>query len=275
MTPAANLPTGQAGWKVGQLTREPTEFKPTATKTDLNYLYQVDYTAGIAKRSPLHWNSAEPTGYYRLELPQPAVQAPQPSAPAEPVKARQPRRWPRWMLKTAFTSAMLAGLVMLAYPLYPAVWYRVERQLAVFDSNLMAATPAMTTQWGSNQVIIPKIGVRAAILEGRTQAILDEQEGVWHQKGDLKSNFVLAGHRFKFLPPNTSTFYNLNQLQPGDVILVDWYNRRYAYTVQKNFIVNKNQIEILRDQAAPVLTLYTCSDKDEKERVVITAVPQE
>ena len=260
-------------WRLGPLVPEPAEFKPTATHTDQDYLYQLDFKSGVAKRLPLHWDSVEPSGFFALLLPEQPIEPP---VAAAPVKVMPKRRWPRRTLASLCSAAMLAGCFMLVYPFYPAAWQRVERQFTVFDAQLMAAdVPTMPTQWGANQVIIPKIGVRAAILESDSQAILDQKEGVWHQKGDLKTNLVLAGHRFRFLPPNTSTFYNLGQLQPGDVILVDWYNRRYAYTVKQTATVDQKQTEVLRDDGRAHLTLYTCNDEKETQRLVVVADPQE
>ena len=264
--------TTASKWRIGPLTKAPADFKPTETATDQNYLYQLDFTNQILRRSPLHWDSPQPSGFYRLLTPAPELAVEPPATRPRPARRLLPA-----FMRIAFSTVMLAGLVMLVYPLYRGLRYTLENRLAVFDSRLIEAAevPAMPTQWGKNQVIIPKIGVRAAILESQSQDILDKQEGVWHQKGDLKTNFVLAGHRFKYLPPNTSTFYNLGQLQSGDVVLLDWYNRRYAYTVQKNFTVSQDQKDVLQDQPAPVLTLYTCNDKNQTERVVIVAVPQD
>lgn len=285
------------GWQLGRLVAEPDTFNPSTSHAVGWYYFQFDISRGIVKRTPLHWDSAEPSGYFQLLLSPPAPKPepvrrrrrrvnplahlelvwvmPQVKLPRPRLSLPRRRRIPRWVRRSFFSSLVVAGLFLLLYPVYPAIRFNAEKQLAVFDSSLIASSPTMPTQWGINQVIIPKIGVRTPILESSTQAILDEKEGVWHQRGTLKSNFVLAGHRFRFLPPNTSTFYNLNQLQPGDVVLIDWYNQRYAYTVQKNFVVKQDQTEILKDQASPLLTLYTCADREETERVVVVAVPQE
>jgi LPXTG-site transpeptidase (sortase) family protein len=76
------------------------------------------------------------------------------------------------------------------------------------------------------------------------------------------------------LPPNTSTFYNLAKLSPGDAILVDRFNKRYIYTVKQVITVPETQNQVLSDTGTHLLTLYTCSDKAETERIVVTAEPE-
>lgn len=116
-----------------------------------------------------------------------------------------------------------------------------------------------------NLLIIPEIGVQARILDNPTLDILDREEGVWrHPEADRPGeggNAIIAGHRFQYLPPNTTTFYNLNQLIEGDKVLVVWEGNELLYEVYDKFEVTPDEIQALlpSDPDSEELTLYTCS----------------
>jgi LPXTG-site transpeptidase (sortase) family protein len=104
--------------------------------------------------------------------------------------------------------------------------------------------------------------------------ILNQVEGVWHQTGNLTNgNFVLAGHRFRYLPPNTSTLYNLNKLKAGDLIAVDWLGKRTVYRVTQMEVVPATDVMLLNPTSTPRLTLYSCNDIQQTQRVVALAQP--
>ena len=56
---------------------------------------------------------------------------------------------------------------------------------------------------------------------------------------------MIAGHRFKYLPPNQSTFYNLDKLQAGDPIVIWWQSQRYEYRMVRSQVVGRDAVEIL------------------------------
>lgn len=168
------------------------------------------------------------------------------------------------------TVVVVTGFLLL-YPLYPGVKYHAQEFVAQTFSNnaaLAEAPPALSVD---SEVIIPKIGVRTRILDASSLKILDKQEGVWHQLGNINHNLVLAGHRFKYLPPNTSTLYNLSQLVVGDSIIVDYDGRRTIYAVSGISTVAASRVDVLNQDGGPRLTIYTCSDKRETHRIVVHA----
>jgi LPXTG-site transpeptidase (sortase) family protein len=117
----------------------------------------------------------------------------------------------------------------------------------------------------SNRLIVPKIGVNAPIVEGSGVEILDRETGVWrHPESSLpgsNGNTILAGHRFQYLPPNTTTFYNLDKMQIGDKILIMQNGTEYIYEVFETVEVTPDQTEHLAgtDGNTDELTLYTCA----------------
>lgn len=72
---------------------------------------------------------------------------------------------------------------------------------------------------------------------------------------------VIAGHRFQYLPPNTNTFYNLEDLKLDDKIIVFWKGKNYVYQVYSTFEVTPEETGI-RDNNPDIpheITLYTCT----------------
>lgn len=272
--------------RLGHIVGEPQEFNPTQIYSDSQFIYRIDEAVGVCKRTPLHWDSRHPSGYFKLEEPKPlpvakaAVEATGSVAAMEvepePVETKTKKGVKFGWLKAGSLSAVaLAAAIVLVYPHLPRVQYELSQNLMGQGASEVLAAYEQKPIADSNRLYIPKIGVETAIVEGKTLDVLNRQEGVWHQTGTLADdNFVLAGHRFKYLPPNTSTFYNLDKLSVGDTIMVDWYQRRYLYKVTQRFTVAQNRVDLLAKTPNPQLTLYTCSDESEKERVVVVAEPQ-
>ncbi len=119
-----------------------------------------------------------------------------------------------------------------------------------------------------NRLVIPKIGVDSAILEGNELEVLDQYEGVWREPGSgdplSLSNMVLAGHRFQYLPPNTVTFYHLDKLTEGDKIIVYWKEdgiiKDYIYQINRTLMVNPSDTYVRNHNSTngKEITLYTC-----------------
>ncbi|TAK88844.1 sortase [Patescibacteria group bacterium] len=182
----------------------------------------------------------------------------------------------RWVVRASLVATFLAAAIAL-YPWVPEVQYRVGHMIAPSQpATAVQPSPtftqaAPTTQ---NRLVIPKIGVDTAVLAGADLTVLDRAEGVWNQTGSVDSgNYVLAGHRFKYLPPNTTTLYNLDKLEVGDLILVDNQGTRRQYAVQAKRVVPRTEVAVLNQTATPQLTIYTCNDVRETQRIVVVATP--
>jgi sortase A len=165
------------------------------------------------------------------------------------------------------------ALAVIGYPWLPAIQYQIFSHTPAAQPETIRKV-ATERPIDGNRVIIPKIGVDTPILEGSSLDVLNAQEGVWHQTGGQGfGNFVLAGHRFKYLPPNTSTLYSLDKLEPGDTIAVDWAGQRTIYQVEKLKTIGADDVSILNPTLTPKLTIYTCTDKKQTQRTVAIAVP--
>jgi LPXTG-site transpeptidase (sortase) family protein len=116
------------------------------------------------------------------------------------------------------------------------------------------------------RVIIPKIGVSTTYASG-DKKILD-RHAWWRfpERGNPRDggNFIVSGHRFRLskTPGDTvkkSTFYNIDRLIPGDLILVTYENKIYEYVVEDKFSVRPEDTHIEKATHDNRLTLYSCT----------------
>lgn len=244
-------------FKLGRRLARPPEFTPTRAITRGALTYQLDLTHRICRLVRDSDGTREGV-YYQLILPESSA----------PVRGGLWAGLRRGIVIPSLVGAMLVGAFLVLYPLYPGVKFQVQRKLGGF-SQTASAEPGVSA---TNRLIIPKIGVDTNILEGSSLAVLNHHDGVWHQLGAITGdNFVLSGHRFKYLPPNTSTLYNLGQLQVGDAILVDWEGKRYVYSVSATELIRQSDTSILAPSPTTELTIYTCYDLRQTERTVVIA----
>jgi sortase A len=117
---------------------------------------------------------------------------------------------------------------------------------------------------------IPKIGVSKTIVEG--VGVPDLKKAPGHYPGTplpgQPGNSAIAGHRTTYGAP----FYRLDELAPGDVILVTTRQGRFRYTVDTTKTVKPTQTEVLTPTLDARLTLTTCTPRfSARQRLVVTA----
>jgi LPXTG-site transpeptidase (sortase) family protein len=114
------------------------------------------------------------------------------------------------------------------------------------------------------------------VVEGVTQKDLRYAPG--HYPGTAKpgkiGNFSVAGHR------NRATFWRLDELRPGDAVVVEDKTDWYVYEVSSTEVVRPTQVEVVapvpdRPGVAPttaMLTLTTCNPKfNNYQRLIVHA----
>jgi len=110
----------------------------------------------------------------------------------------------------------------------------------------------------SGIIEIPKLNVRAAILEGTDDRALKYTVG--HYPGTAnpgeKGNSVLLGHR-NYLYAHY--FRRLNELNPGDEIIIRKDLDAYTYIVTESFVVSPQDVWVLDDTGDTMVTLITCT----------------
>lgn len=147
-------------------------------------------------------------------------------------------------------------------------------------TKLLAATPE--TKITENRLYIPKIDINLPYAAGDASVM---ENGAWWRKPDNGNpqdggNFVLSAHRFimGLTPAQTlrkSPFYNIDKLQIGDEITVDYNGKRYVYAISKIFDVKPDAVHIENRTEQAQLTLYSCTLGGAADgRNVFIAVPK-
>jgi sortase A len=103
---------------------------------------------------------------------------------------------------------------------------------------------------------IPAIGVDAQIVPGDSWDQL--KKGVGHHIGSAnpgeRGNLVLSAHNDVF----GEIFRHLDQLQPGDEILLYSGSQRYRYTISERRLVAPTQVDVMASTNEPAVTLISC-----------------
>ena len=128
--------------------------------------------------------------------------------------------------------------------------------------------------------MIPAIGVDWTYVEGVSVGDLKKGPGHYPETPwpGQKGNAALAGHRTTYGQP----FHDLDQLEPGDEVVVTTIQGRFVYEVRETMIVPPEQVEVLGadfwdfddDPATSdnTLTLTACHPKySAAERIVVAA----
>jgi LPXTG-site transpeptidase (sortase) family protein len=123
---------------------------------------------------------------------------------------------------------------------------------------------------------IPKLDKSWIVVEGVSQKDIRYAPGHYPKSalpGQI-GNFSVAGHR------NQATFWRLDELDRGDVIVAESKTDWYVYQVTQSLIVKPTQVDVVapvpgKPRAKPtkaMLTLTTCNPKfDNYERLIIHA----
>ena len=117
---------------------------------------------------------------------------------------------------------------------------------------------------------IPRLDLDKVVVEGTDVASL--RKGPGRQPGTAllgqPGNAVIAGHRTTYGAP----FYRLDELQPGDPIIVEVPGGELSYTVTGSQIVEPTDVWILDPTEDDRLTLFTCTPRfSAAQRLVVTA----
>jgi sortase A len=109
---------------------------------------------------------------------------------------------------------------------------------------------------GIGRVLIPEVGVDAALLEGTDAGTLQKGPGRYRETGlpGQGGTVAIAGHRTTYQAP----FRRLNDLAPGDGIEIELPYGTVTYAVEKTRIVDPSEVEILRNVARERLVLTAC-----------------
>lgn len=164
---------------------------------------------------------------------------------------------------------MVLVIVGLGIIIYSQGWFKRNDffneqyvQLPSGEENISSSTDIYTipADKEGNWIVIPKMGVDAAIYEG-SESVLNK--GVWHlprtSTPDKGSNTVISAHRWLYKPPDPRTFFNIDKIAVGDAIYLRWDNVDYNYKVVSTEIITPDRVDILKPTDKPLLTLFSCT----------------
>lgn len=139
-----------------------------------------------------------------------------------------------------------------------------------------AATLSAAKVSKKNTIVIPRMNVNSAILEGPNAKTLNK--GIWHLPGSSDpikgGNMVISAHRYMWRPPSTKTFWDIDKMQVGDEITITWEGKTYVYKVATTYIVGPERVDVIADTSEPRLTLFSCTPKfTSKYRLIVEAYP--
>lgn len=105
---------------------------------------------------------------------------------------------------------------------------------------------------------IPRLNVKAAILEGTDDRALKYTVGHYPGSADLGSpgNCVLLGHRNYIYG---HYFRKIDKLKHGDLIVLKKGHDEFAYKVTDSFVVEPGETWVLEETVEAVVTLITCT----------------
>ena len=83
-------------------------------------------------------------------------------------------------------------------------------------------------------------------------------------------NTVIFGHRFRYLPPISNTFYHLDEVKIGDSFTITWENKTYNYRVSEVKIIEPTDLSVIQTTTDSRVTLITCAPLfSTKQRLVV------
>ena len=166
---------------------------------------------------------------------------------------------------------LLAGLVMLAYPVGTDVYSNIQQeqlQEAFDDPEVQAAYAERRIPVGDGLTTleIPKLDVKILVVEGTTPAAL--RAGAGHYKESPlpgePGNVAIAGHRTTYGRP----FNRMDELTEGDIVTLTTPFAKHTYEAVGDFdghgnpwVVPPTDFSVVEQTAGSMLTLTTCHPK--------------
>lgn len=182
-------------------------------------------------------------------------------------------RWARIGLPVLALLCALAAVAAFEFP-------RLSDLYAEHEQHVLAGQlddPALGSSAGSTgaaigRIDIPAIGIDMIVVQGTDAAALAKGPGHYPATpmpcavGDV----AIAGHRTTFLHP----FYNLNELTPGDRIVLSTRSVACTYVVTGTpFAVSPSDVAVVANTPGQyTLTLTTCNPRGSaSQRLVVKA----
>jgi sortase A len=140
--------------------------------------------------------------------------------------------------------------------------------LARREQHLLVAGDAI------GRIELPKLGLRFDVVQGTDAVSLEKGPGHYPATAlpGLGQTVAIAGHRTTYLAP----FRRINELRPGDQIILSMPYARFTYVVQKTEVVLPTALWVTRDVGYERLVLSACHPLySASHRIIVFARLQE
>lgn len=159
----------------------------------------------------------------------------------------------QWALFIAGLIALMIGTGILGFYGIRKVYREIQKQKLLRENVV---------------VEIKDIKIKAPVLEGTDNKTLSKAAGHFSGTGEVGSgNYCIAGH--------SSTIYKeyFNNLKKAKIgMKIDLYDKeknRYTYTITEKFIIEPNEMWVLKDFSDDRITIITCTDDGTQRQVVV------
>ncbi len=157
----------------------------------------------------------------------------------------------------------------------------VQADLPSFDDPFISSgedlsatpipTPAVPTTV-KDRLVIASANINMPVFLGPTEKTLNK--GGWMypttSRPELGGNSVIFGHRYMYRPPKSNTFWNLDKVKIGDVMVLYWQGKEYKYQVFETKIIEPTDLSVIRRSSDGRLTVITCTPLfTTKQRLVV------
>jgi sortase A len=119
-------------------------------------------------------------------------------------------------------------------------------------------------------IFFPKLSAQYIVVQGTSEANLQKGPGHYPQTAfpGMQRTVAIAGHRTTYLAP----FRRLNDLRPGNRIVLTMRYASFTYAVQRVQIVSPNSWWIIKDRGYERLVLSACNPLySAAQRIVVFA----
>lgn len=138
-----------------------------------------------------------------------------------------------------------------------------KSELNIFSGNTIAI------------LSVPSVNIKYPVVKGTSSKILKTSLGYFENTAlpGQKGNFAVAGHR------NSSYakyFNRLDEVKPGDEIIVETKDNKYTYIVDKTLKIHESETDVLKQSEDARITLITCTNGFKpKYRIVVQGYLQD
>lgn len=181
---------------------------------------------------------------------------------------------------------LLAGGLLLLFPQYEKRAYHEEQeelitafeQLGEWETAALAdgdleqneQTEYVVAKDARGMLSIPAIDLEMLFFDGVSVDALNKGAGIIEPEKKMGvHNVSIAGHRGATFGKQ---FNRLNELKVQDELHVKMDQEDYTFIVDKVFVVDQKQVDVLSDKESPYLTLVTCTpigEENPTDRLIV------